>query len=65
MTDLTDKAVVLRPEDDVAIAKKELAKGLLLEDGDPGSRCAPTSGRATRWPGARCAAGSPCAATAR
>ena len=33
MTDLTDKAVVLRAEDDVAIAKKELAKGLLLQDG--------------------------------
>jgi altronate hydrolase len=30
---LTEKAVVLRPEDDVAIAKVELPKGLVLEDG--------------------------------
>src|SRR3989441_1247901 len=30
---LTEQAVVLRPEDDVAIAKKELAAGIILEDG--------------------------------
>ena len=30
---LADKAVVLRPEDDVAIAKVELPAGLVLEDG--------------------------------
>ncbi|MGH7419892.1 MAG: SAF domain-containing protein, partial [Candidatus Rokuibacteriota bacterium] len=30
---LTDKAVVLRPEDDVAIAKHELTAGTILEDG--------------------------------
>ncbi|PYN93051.1 MAG: galactonate dehydratase [Candidatus Rokuibacteriota bacterium] len=30
---LTDLAVVLRPEDDVAIAKKEIAAGTVLEDG--------------------------------
>ncbi len=30
---LTEKAVVLRPEDDVAIAKAELPAGLVLEDG--------------------------------
>jgi len=34
MTVLTEKAVVLRPEDDVAIAKSELAAGLVLEDGE-------------------------------
>jgi len=31
---LTEKAVVLRPEDDVAIAKAELASGLVLQDAD-------------------------------
>jgi altronate hydrolase len=31
---LTDKAVVLRPEDDVAIAKTDLPAGLVLEDGE-------------------------------
>jgi altronate hydrolase len=31
---LGDRAVILRPEDDVAIAKKELAAGTVLEDGD-------------------------------
>lgn len=30
---LTEKAVVLRPEDDVAIAKTELIAGVVLEDG--------------------------------
>ncbi|HEY6549047.1 MAG TPA: altronate dehydratase family protein [Vicinamibacteria bacterium] len=30
---LTEKAVVLRPEDDVAIAKAELSAGMVLEDG--------------------------------
>jgi altronate hydrolase len=30
---LTEKAVVLRPEDDVAIAKAELSAGVVLEDG--------------------------------
>src|SRR5262245_19032908 len=30
---LTERAIVLRPEDDVAIAKKELAAGTVLEDG--------------------------------
>ena len=30
---LRDKAVVLRPEDDVAIAKAEICAGTLLEDG--------------------------------
>src|SRR2546427_594846 len=30
---LTDKAVVLRPEDDVAVAKAELAAGTVLDDG--------------------------------
>src|SRR3989441_10459479 len=30
---LTERAIVLRPEDDVAIAKKELAAGTILEDG--------------------------------
>ena len=30
---LTQKAVVLRPEDDVAVAKAELAAGTILEDG--------------------------------
>ena len=30
---LTERAIVLRPEDDVAIAKKELATGTILEDG--------------------------------
>jgi altronate hydrolase len=30
---LTEKAVVLRPEDDVAIAKRELTAGMILEDG--------------------------------
>src|SRR5258706_14573757 len=30
---LTDRAIVLRPEDDVAIAKKELTAGTTLEDG--------------------------------
>src|ERR687892_2624983 len=30
---LTDRAIVLRPEDDVAIVKKELAGGSVLEDG--------------------------------
>jgi len=30
---LADKAVVLRPQDDVAIAKAELAAGVVLEDG--------------------------------
>src|ERR687891_2448734 len=31
---LVEQAVVLRPEDDVAIAKKELAAGTVLEDGE-------------------------------
>ena len=30
---LTDKAIVLKPEDDVAVAKAELAVGTVLEDG--------------------------------
>ena len=30
---LTDRAVLLKPEDDVAIAKKELTAGTVLEDG--------------------------------
>ena len=30
---LTERAIVLRPEDDVAIAKKELPAGMVLEDG--------------------------------
>ena len=30
---LTERAIVLRSEDDVAIAKKELAAGTILEDG--------------------------------
>src|SRR3989442_14617199 len=30
---LTDKAVVLRPEDDVAVAKAELAAGTVLDGG--------------------------------
>src|SRR5437867_12728470 len=30
---LTDRAVVLKPEDDVAIAKKALTAGIVLEDG--------------------------------
>src|SRR5216110_1594111 len=30
---LTERAIVLRPEDDVAIAKKELPAGTILEDG--------------------------------
>ena len=30
---LTERAILLRPEDDVAIAKKELAAGTVLEDG--------------------------------
>src|SRR5437879_1709630 len=30
---LTDKAIVLKPEDDVAVAKAELAVGAVLEDG--------------------------------
>src|SRR5207247_11474362 len=30
---LTERAIVLRPEDDVAIAKKELTAGTILEDG--------------------------------
>lgn len=30
---LTEKAIVLRPEDDVAIAKAELKAGTVLEDG--------------------------------
>ena len=30
---LTQKAVVLRPEDDVAVAKAELPAGTVLEDG--------------------------------
>jgi altronate hydrolase len=30
---LTERAIVLRPEDDVAIAKKELIAGTILEDG--------------------------------
>src|SRR5439155_1120113 len=30
---LTERAIVLRPEDDVAIAKKELATGTILEEG--------------------------------
>jgi hypothetical protein len=29
---LSEKAIVLRPEDDVAIAKAELAPGTVLED---------------------------------
>jgi altronate hydrolase len=30
---LTEKAVLLRPEDDVAVAKAELTAGTLLDDG--------------------------------
>ena len=30
---ITDVAVILRPEDDVAIAKKEIAAGTILDDG--------------------------------
>ncbi len=30
---LTDKAILLKPEDDVAVAKAELAAGAVLEDG--------------------------------
>ena len=30
---LTDKAVLLRPEDDVAVAKAEIPAGSVLEDG--------------------------------
>ena len=30
---LTERAILLRPDDDVAIAKKELAAGTTLEDG--------------------------------
>jgi altronate hydrolase len=30
---LTEKAVVLRPEDDVAVAKAELTAGTVLDDG--------------------------------
>jgi hypothetical protein len=56
---LSDRAIVLRPEDDVAIAKKELTAGTVLEDGPP------TSSPATRSRGAPCAAATPCAATAR
>jgi len=32
-TPLTDRAILLRPEDDVAIAKRELTKGSALADG--------------------------------
>ena len=31
---ITDVAIVLRPEDDVAIAKKEIPAGTVLEDAD-------------------------------
>ena len=31
---LTDRAIVLRAEDDVAIAKRELAAGAVFTDGD-------------------------------
>ena len=30
---LTEKAIVLKPEDDVAVAKAPLAAGTVLEDG--------------------------------
>src|SRR6185295_2482789 len=31
---ITDVAIILKPEDDVAIAKKEIAAGTILEDAD-------------------------------
>ena len=31
---LSDKAIVLKPEDDVAVARAPLAAGMVLEDGD-------------------------------
>ena len=35
---ITDLAIILRPEDDVAIAKREIPAGTILEDAG-GSRC--------------------------
>ena len=55
---LTEKAVVLRPEDAVAVAKAELTAGTA-------SRCARTSSPATRWPAPRSGRALPFAGTVR
>ena len=57
---LTERAILLRSEDDVAIAKKELSAGTVLRGRTrPRSRSAPTSSPATRSRATRSGSGEP------
>ena len=62
---ITDVAIVLKPEDDVAIAKKEIPAGTVLEDAGGRIEVRQDISPATRSRGARGGPASRCAATAR
>ena len=63
---LTDVAIVLHPQDDVAIAKKEIKAGTVLADAGGATITARQDIRpATRWPGTRARRARRCGATAR
>ena len=63
---LTDVAIVLHPQDDVAIAKKEIKAGTALDDaGGAVSRRARTSAPATRSRAARARRARRCAGMGR
>jgi hypothetical protein len=62
---IKDVAIVLNPGDDVAIAKREIPAGSVIEDAGGRSRCDRTFAPGTRWPATRAPRGKRCAAMGR